>query len=161
MLVILGILGFTETEGLTQQSSFSWKKEPNCLQLLFPQTRFPAQSLSISQSPSPSGQGLSGVQQGLGEKFLPLHFFFIGEEVGSGLTQQSSFSWKKEPNCLQLLFPHTRVPLQSSSISQSPSPSGQGFPGVQQGLGGKFLPLHFLFILGVETGFGLTQQSSF
>ena len=57
-----------------------------------------------------------------------------------GLSQQSSLGWKYAPNWRQLFEPHTRSPLHprwpsllppSPGPSQSPSPSSQGFSGVQ------------------------------
>ena len=47
-----------------------------------------------------------------------------------GSLQQSQFELGKELS--QLLVPHISSPLQSKSLSQSPSPSLQGFCNVQQ-----------------------------
>ena len=111
--------------GLTQQSSFGWKTSPNCLQLLFPQTSWPRHSWSVSQSPSPSTQGLEAEQHLPWSTFRPWH---LGPDPGKtssagGWTQQSSLAWNTDPNCWQLLFPHTRPPPHSLLLSQSPSPS--------------------------------------
>jgi len=51
----------------------------------------------------------------------------------SGCLQQSKLEFGKELS--QLLVPHISSPLQSTSLSQSPSPSLQGFSDVQQLLG--------------------------
>ena len=54
------------------------------------------------------------------------------------VVQQSAELRAYEWYCRQLSFPHTRLPAQSESRSQSPPPSGHGRDEVQQLL--SFLP---------------------
>ena len=87
----------------TQQSSPSSKVVP-LGRLSFPQMRSPAQSESLSQSPSSSPQGYSSVQQ----LSPPSHLS----------QQQLSSAVKKAP--WQFLVPHLRLPSHSRSLLQSP-----------------------------------------
>merc|ERR1711899_496448 len=103
-----------ENQILVQQSSRFPKLGPS--QLFFPQTRSPRQSESLSQSPSPSPQGKSSVQQ---SSIPPSH----------KSVQQLSFSSKKPP--LQLFFPHLRPLSQKSSPLQLPSLRPHGSNGWQ------------------------------
>merc|ERR1711899_310750 len=103
-----------ENQIFVQQSSRFPKLGPS--QLFFPQTRSPRQSESALQSPSPSPQGDSSVQQ----SFIPPSHTSV---------QQSWFSSKKPP--LQLFFPHLRPLSQNSSPLQLPSLRPHGSKGSQ------------------------------
>ena len=137
-----------------QQSSVASNPGLFRSQLSTPQTRSPLQSASLSQSPSPSMHWLVAEQQ----ESPPLHISATLNVVKISLRQCLKILWKKI--CLsvprmrlkqqssveskaglarsQLSTPQTRLPSQSLSLSQSPSPSTHCFNGEQQ----ELPPLH-------------------
>jgi len=99
-----------------------------------PQTRSPSHSESVLQSPSGSPslnpQGFCSVQQCQAIQEVPLLQDIWG--VQQSITPVGSLS-------PQLLNPQRRVPSQSASTSQSPSPAEQGSDGLQQSQSGLVL----------------------
>ena len=73
----------------------------------------------------------------------------VAGAVVGGVTQQSSVESKEAPGTVerwQLLFPQTNPLAQSESLSQSPSPSPQGFDGEQQSSPPMHLPKNNIFV---------------
>jgi len=97
--------------------------EKSLRQLSLPHVILPKQSESLSQSPPPTSQGELLEQQLQSVIGTPLHCPAGGVPV-DGATQQSALLDQLlpgKPVARQLFDPHTRVPAQSLSVSQSPS----------------------------------------
>ena len=108
-------------------------------QLFIPHLKPSLQSLSWSQSPSFSSHGLSFVQQAA-SAVTPLH--------GMGLLVQQSHDESGHP-FPQLLTPHLKSPLQSLSLSQSPSFSPHGYFELQHEPS-AVVASHFLVVILVQ-----------
>jgi hypothetical protein len=106
--------------------------EKSVLQLLVPQVKLPAQCESKSQSPPPLLHWLAAEQQLQSVNGTPLHCPAGGAVVVGAVvppevsSQQSALLAQllpdKEKSFLQLLLPQVKLPAQSKSKSQSPSP---------------------------------------
>ena len=109
----------------TQQSAVGEARGLLDLQLSLPHLSPALQSLSVSQSPSPTSHCLVDVQQ----LHLVAPVLQVPEEA---FTQQSAVEEARLLLDLQLSLPHLSPALQSMSVSQSPSPMLHRLVDVQQ-----------------------------